>query len=102
MKFHVYIIRGIDNYFYCGLTGKLEQRMQQHNSKKNKSTKRHTPLTLMFLYETDSRTKARFVEKMIKAQGVQRWYYKQHFTYQLYRSNELIEQYYHTVQMQGR
>lgn len=79
-KFFVYIIQGKFDYYYCGFSGKLVQRLQAHNQKKGKSTRTHAPYVLKYLVEADSRLQARRIEKMIKAQGVRKYYMKRFYS----------------------
>lgn len=95
-RFIVYIIRGVDGYTYCGFTGKLVQRIKAHQTGKSISTRRHRPFVIKYLHEVDSRIKARFMEKMIKGQGVSRWLNKQIFSGNKWQSDKLIESYLHT------
>ncbi len=100
VKFFVYIIRGIDGYTYCGFTGKLVQRMQAHQQGRSISTRKHRPFVIKYLHECNQRTKARFIEKMIKGQGVTRWLNKQTFTGNKWASDKLIEAYTHARRME--
>ena len=61
---------------YCGITTNLQQRIKQHKSGMSKSTRHKLPLELCYVKEFENMSKARELEKMIKQQGVTRWYIK--------------------------
>lgn len=69
----VYIIKGERNRFYCGMTKDLITRIQAHNKGECISTRWNKPYVLKWIYETDSRIKARFVEVYIKEIGVEKF-----------------------------
>ena len=47
---YVYVLfSGKDNNFYIGYTQNLEKRLQEHNAKKNFSTKYRLPLKLIYV-----------------------------------------------------
>jgi putative endonuclease len=90
--FHVYIIEGVNKWMYCGISGKIVQRIQDHNKGKSKSTRKHLPYILKFLYETDSRIKARLIEKKIKNFGVRKFYTKLQFSNNYEKGKNWIEE----------
>lgn len=73
---HLYILRLVDGTHYCGITGNIVTRVQRHNRGGVFSTKRKLPVILKFLKRFESMREARVMEKMIKQQGVTRWYVK--------------------------
>lgn len=68
MKYFVYAIKSEkDGSFYKGITDKLERRIRQHNSGKNRSTKSKIPYNLVYFEECEGRIKAREREKYFKS-----------------------------------
>lgn len=64
----VYVIRSLkDGRFYVGMTKNLEQRIQEHQSGKTKSTKGFRPWKLIFIEEFENYSEARKREKYLKA-----------------------------------
>lgn len=67
-KWHyVYVLYSIkDKDFYVGYTQDLRRRIQQHNAKKNFSTKSRTPLFLIYaetcLNEEDARRRENYLK----------------------------------------
>ena len=74
--YYVYVIRSVNfNRTYIGFTSNIENRLQQHNSGKTKSTKPFKPWTLVFFEEFESKDDAINREKYLKS-GVGREYVK--------------------------
>jgi len=47
--YYVYVLlSGKDNNFYIGFTENVEQRLDEHNAGKNRSTKLRRPFTLIY------------------------------------------------------
>lgn len=91
--FCVYIIRGQKDYHYCGQTHDLVSRISAHNQGKSISTRKFKPYVLKWVTETDTRTKARFIEKFIKNQGVKNYLLKCKYTGGQSRQKRLLEKY---------
>ncbi len=47
------------NYIYIGLSGNLEQRLHDHNTGKNRTTKPYKPFKLIYRKDFDTRPEAR-------------------------------------------
>jgi len=74
--FFVYVIRSrVNGYFYVGLTGDVERRIDEHNSGKTKSTKPYKPWVFLFSEEFETRVEARKREVYLKS-GVGKEYIK--------------------------
>lgn len=71
-----YILKGSDNYYYCGITNNIARRIAQHNTGMSKSTNKHRPLVIIFTGLFTNHMQARIMEKIIKNTGVQKWYNK--------------------------
>ena len=67
MKPEVYILLCSNSRFYIGSTNNLERRIQEHNGGKTVSTKYILPVQLVFRQEFESLTKARQIERKLKA-----------------------------------
>jgi putative endonuclease len=73
-KFFVYIIESEkDGRLYKGMTSDIQNRLKEHNTGKQKSTKAYRPWKLLYLEEFSSRVEARNREKYFKS-GVGREY----------------------------
>jgi len=67
MKPCTYVLKSLkDGNLYVGATRNLNQRISEHNSGKNRSTKHRRPFTLVYCEEYDNIAKARNREKMFK------------------------------------
>lgn len=67
MLFTVYAIKSISHKFiYVGMATNLDERLYQHNSGFNKSTKPYKPFRLIYTEEYESSIKARIREKQLK------------------------------------
>jgi putative endonuclease len=68
--FLVYIIKAVSrNWFYVGLTANIEERLEDHNNNKNKSTKGFSPFKLIFVQVFKDRKTARDFEKFLKVRN---------------------------------
>lgn len=94
-RFYVYILKGARDWHYCGITSDMYRRYLEHNSGQSVSTKKNGPYVLRWMREYDSRAKARFVEVMIKKQGVKRWMSKAQFSDGMREVMFRIELFYH-------
>ncbi len=56
-----------DGRIYVGITGKLEQRIKEHNAGKTKSTKGYRPWFLLHSLIVENRMEARKLEKKWKS-----------------------------------
>ena len=66
--FHVYVLQSqIDGRLYKGLTQNINQRLDQHNKGKTKSTKAFRPWKLLYYESFNSREEARKREKYLKS-----------------------------------
>lgn len=75
-KCYTYILKGVNDFYYCGITSKIDERYRQHNTGQSKSTKRNLPYSIKFLRAYPSRIEARRMEVRIKNTGVKKWYHK--------------------------
>ena len=67
MKYHIYIIYSIKNdRYYVGYTSDIENRLNAHNSGKNKSTQTGRPWILKYVEYFDDELKAKHREIEIK------------------------------------
>ena len=65
--FYVYILKSQkDGNLYIGQTSNLDQRLQYHNSERIKSTRKRTPLKLVYVEEYPTRGEAMRREKVLK------------------------------------
>jgi len=72
--YFVYALYSISfDRLYIGFTNDLSRRLNQHNSKKNKSTKAYVPWKLIHREEFETRLEARKREKYLKS-GIGREY----------------------------
>ncbi|NNE28250.1 MAG: GIY-YIG nuclease family protein [Saprospiraceae bacterium] len=70
----VYVIRSQkDERFYVGMTKDLENRLNEHNSGKTKSTKGYMPWILFFTESFPSWEEARKREKYLKSGFGKTW-----------------------------
>jgi predicted GIY-YIG superfamily endonuclease len=74
--FLCYILRGSQDFYYCGITGHIAKRIKRHNAGGSKSTRKHTPLFIVYTSIFSTMAEARIKEVMIKNQGVRNWYNK--------------------------
>ncbi len=72
--FFVYILKSeISTHFYTGITADLNQRLSEHNSGKNKSTKAFKPWKIVYSEKFDTRKEARKREKYLKSGSGREW-----------------------------
>lgn len=65
--YYVYVLESeLNNSFYKGCTDNLERRLIEHNSGKEKSTKRYMPWKLIWYTAKNSRSEALVLEKKLK------------------------------------
>ena len=66
--FYVYVLQSqIDGRLYKGLTQNLNERLEQHNKGKTRSTKAFRPWKLLYYESFNSREEAREREKYLKS-----------------------------------
>ena len=66
--YKVYAIKSKNrNYIYVGLTSNLEERLQRHNSGREKTTRTYWPFELIYLEDQPTREEARKREKYLKS-----------------------------------
>ena len=71
----VYILRSESTgRYYTGSTVNLENRLREHNSGENKSTRRGRPWMVVHVEEVANRSEAYALEKKIKARGARRYF----------------------------
>ena len=67
IMFFVYVLKSTkENWFYVGMTCKLEQRLKEHNKGSVKSTKFRKPYKLVYNKVFLTRIQARDFEKYLK------------------------------------
>jgi putative endonuclease len=72
--FYVYIIRSKSlQRFYVGSTQGIENRLQEHNAGKSKSTRTGVPWELIHTENFLTRSEAMLRERKIKARGIGRY-----------------------------
>ena len=72
--FYVYILYSKnDDRFYVGMTANIQQRIRDHNSGRNKSTKPYRPWIVVHTDVFQNRTDARRREKYLKTAAGRRW-----------------------------
>ncbi|MGO3262522.1 MAG: GIY-YIG nuclease family protein [Mesonia sp.] len=59
--------------FYIGMTKDIEQRLSEHNSKRNTSTKAFVPWKVVHREEYSTQAEARLREKYLKSASGRRW-----------------------------
>jgi putative endonuclease len=68
MPYYTYILRSIlDHGYYYGHTSDLENRLQQHNSKKVRSTKSRVPFVLHYVETFQTKSEAYRQELFFKS-----------------------------------
>lgn len=68
MTFYVYILESISSKrFYIGYTHDISQRLNRHNSKREKSTKANAPWKIIFYKSFENRKEAMRYEKYLKS-----------------------------------
>ncbi len=70
----VYVLQSeVDGSFYKGMTSDIGKRLNQHNSKKTKSTKSKTPWTVVYTEAYTDVMEARLREKYFKTAAGRRF-----------------------------
>lgn len=72
-KFYTYILCGLNDWHYCGITNNIVRRYFEHNSGMSRSTRSHAPYILKWIHVSETRQQARFLEVKIKRAGVRKW-----------------------------
>lgn len=68
MEYFVYVIKSLNNdNIYVGMTNNLERRLNEHNSKKSKSTKPYAPFKVIYYEKVENSRIARIKEKFLKS-----------------------------------
>lgn len=98
---YLYIIKGVQEFYYCGITQDIYKRYRAHNTGQGKSTRRNSPYVIKYLFEIESMSRARILEKIIKNQGVRKWLYKQTGKLSTHYSNKKIELFNHTIRQRA-
>jgi putative endonuclease len=66
--FYVYVLKSkIDNSFYAGQTGNLQERIKRHNTGRSVYTKAKMPWELVYFEEFETRIDALHREQEIKS-----------------------------------
>ncbi|MDX9913340.1 MAG: GIY-YIG nuclease family protein [Candidatus Moranbacteria bacterium] len=66
--FYIYVLKStLRNYIYVGLTNDVNRRVNQHNNKRERTTRAYAPFEIMLIEEYDSRAEARKREKYLKS-----------------------------------
>lgn len=66
--YKVYAIKSKQrNYIYVGMTSNLEERIQRHNSGREKTTRAYRPFELIYSEDQPTREEARKREKYFKS-----------------------------------
>lgn len=71
--FFVYILKLIDNSYYCGITNNLDRRIKEHSKGKRGYVARIGFKELIWYQVVDSRKLARYLEVRIKRYGVKKY-----------------------------
>ena len=69
MTYYFYILRCIDDSFYCGQTNNIERRIKEHNFDKNKSAKYlrgKTPVKVVYFEKYPTLQEAMQREREVK------------------------------------
>lgn len=61
------------NRSYVGMTKNIQQRLSEHNIKKNTSTKAFVPWEVVYTEEYNTQVEARIREKYLKTAAGRRW-----------------------------
>lgn len=66
--YYVYMLKCVDDSFYCGYTNDVEKRFEKHKSGKGaKYTRSHLPLEIVYVEEFETKSEALKRECEIKA-----------------------------------
>ena len=64
---YVYVIRGVKNFRYIGITANLADRLNRHNRGATKSTKPYLPFHVVYTEKFENYIDARAREKFLKS-----------------------------------
>ena len=79
-QYTVYVIRSsVNGFLYKGLTSDIKNRLFEHNSGKNFSTKPYIPWELVYSKDFSDRNEARIHEKYLKS-GIGRDFLKKYLS----------------------
>ena len=68
IMYFVYAIKSrARQYIYVGMTNNTQRRISEHNSGKERTTKRYAPFDTIYIEECSSRVEARMREKYLKS-----------------------------------
>ena len=68
MEHFVYAIKSSrNNYIYVGLTKDIQERIQRHNTGRERTTRMYRPFKLTYVEKFPSRKEARAKEKYLKS-----------------------------------
>lgn len=71
--FFVYILKNNRDQIYIGQTSNLEDRLNRHNSDREKYTKNKGPFEIIYKEEYDTRAEAMRREKQLKSSRGRSW-----------------------------
>ena len=72
--FYVYVLYSVKfERYYVGMTNRLEDRLNEHNTGKTRSTKAFMPWDIVHKEFFETRDKARIREKYLKSSAGRRW-----------------------------
>ena len=72
--FYVYVLYSkMFNRYYVGITNRLEDRLNEHNKGKTKSTKAFIPWIIVYQEIFETRVEARIRETYLKSAAGRRW-----------------------------
>lgn len=92
-RFYTYIIQGKHGWLYCGITNNIVRRLIEHNQGQSLSTRFHAPYVLKWIHESKSRKWARWVEVLIKRNGVNNYLLKSKWELLRRGDRKLLERY---------
>lgn len=72
----VYILRDLNDFYYCGITNNIERRVQEHNTHKKGYTNFSKTWAIIYTETYTTRQLAAARERTIKKFGVKRFYLK--------------------------
>ncbi len=73
MRIYTYILLLNTGTHYTGITKDIERRLNEHSRGESKSTKNGRPVKLIWINESKTREKARYLEVKIKRSGARRF-----------------------------
>lgn len=72
--FFVYVLYSDEfDRHYVGMSEDFNRRLNEHNSRKVRSTKAFVPLRMIYVQEFNTRAEARWREKYLKTAAGRRW-----------------------------